>query len=171
MPVPCVMVVVATHAGTPLLHERTVPPTPVPKNVDVPVTCALLRLSWPPMVASVDVAAAYTLPFASTPNPELVSEVSHVAPLFVNAVVDAYVANVDDATRESGEPVSQRPLDVALMFCPLYEDGVNGYPIEFVMTSCQLICSDWLSDEEGGGDGCFIVLALKPKISPTRGIF
>jgi hypothetical protein len=77
MPVPLENVVVATHAGTPPLHERTVPPTLMPKSVDVPVTCALLRLSWPPMFASVDVAAAYTLPFASTPRPLDVRPVNH----------------------------------------------------------------------------------------------
>ncbi len=40
-----------------------------------------------------------------------------------------------------------------------------------VKTSCQLICSNWLSEEGGGGDGLFIVPDLKPKLSATRGIF
>ena len=82
----------------------------------------------PEMFASVEVAAAYTVPLASTARPraEPVSEVSQVVPEFVKLVVDAYVEKVDDATSESGEPVSHRPVEVEFTVCPLYAVGVNA---------------------------------------------
>src|SRR3989338_3461098 len=65
------------------------------------------------MVSRVEVAPLYTLPAASTPRPPAESAVSQVFPELVNCVVEAYVAKVEEAMRESGLPVSQRPVVVA----------------------------------------------------------
>jgi hypothetical protein len=66
--------------------------------------------SEPEMFASVEVAAAYTLPLASTPRPEELSPVNHCVPtvcLVVEALVEEAVSKmeVEEAMREIGEPV------------------------------------------------------------------
>ena len=71
----------------------------------------------PVMVARVEVAPEYTLPTESTPRPPAERPVSQVGPELVNCVVEAYVVKVEDAMRESGEPVSQRPVEVAFTAC------------------------------------------------------
>jgi hypothetical protein len=89
MPVPLVRVVVPTPVHAPLRNASVCPATPV-KSVVVPMAvgaalppvrfartvfaawvASCVRASVPLIVDSVLVAAAYTFPFASTPNPEL----------------------------------------------------------------------------------------------------
>ena len=67
-----------------------------------PVTCEP-KLSEPEMVESVEVGAAYTLPFASTPSPELERPAKVKLPAIERAVVEAYgnceAAAVEDAKK------------------------------------------------------------------------
>ena len=65
------------------------------------------------------VVVATTLPFWSVARRPLVIEVRYVLPVLVKRVVDAWVKKVEEAISESGEPVSQRPVDVACTFVPL----------------------------------------------------
>ena len=68
----------------------------------------------PLMSERVEVAPLYTLPSESTPRPPAERAVSQVVPELVSCVVEAYVAKVEEAMRESGLPVSQRPVVVEL---------------------------------------------------------
>ena len=77
-----------------------------------PCVASFVSARVPPISASVLVAAAYTLPFASTPSPLEVSPVNHWV-LTVSCVVEALVeeakfANVDDAASESLPDAEQR---------------------------------------------------------------
>src|SRR3989344_5734549 len=72
------------------------------------------------MVSRVEVAPLYTLPEASTPRPPAESAVSQVFPELVNCVVEEKVAKVEEAIRERGLPVSQRPVVVAETVWPAY---------------------------------------------------
>jgi len=88
-----------------------VPPLSIGRT---PVTC-VARFKVPEMVERVEVAAAYTFPFASIANPlGPESAVSQVAPLLVNAVVEAFwkydaTAVVEVATKLAA---STRPVKV-----------------------------------------------------------
>ena len=83
----------------------------------------------PVMSARVEVAPLYTFPAESTPRPPAERAVSQVEPEFEKAVVEAYVAKVEEAMREKGEvALSQRPVEVAETAIPLYESGVKGKP-------------------------------------------
>jgi hypothetical protein len=56
-----------------------------------------------------------------------VRDVSHVLPVFVSIVVEARVKfTVEEATREKGEPVRARSVEVALVVCPYTETCVKG---------------------------------------------
>lgn len=118
MPLEQELVVVPTPIHAPLRNASVCPAAPAKSDVvemavgaaGPPVRFASTVLAaWvaslvgarvPPMSASVLVAAAYTLPFASTPNPEFESDVSHVVSEFANAVVDAKSkCVVEDALR------------------------------------------------------------------------
>jgi hypothetical protein len=145
MPEPLENVVVAAPIHAPLRNASVCPAEPVKSVVvEIAVGAALppVRLAstvfaaWvascvsasvPLMVESVEVAAAYTFPAASTPRPELEREVSHVVPEFVNAVVDAFAkCEVEDALSPF---LAQRIEVVAAFTVAKFSSHAKGFAV------------------------------------------
>jgi hypothetical protein len=105
-------------------------PTPPPvltnplvvKLERVAMFCEVFTVTAPPVyvrpVEYVVVAAAYTLPFASTPRPEPESPVNHWFVVVMPVVEACSNCEVEEAKREKGEPVSLSAVPVAEVTWP-----------------------------------------------------
>src|SRR3989344_749316 len=93
---------------------RDTEPPPVRSPAELIVTDELASCAFVIVperrLAPMEVVAT-TLPVLSVPKSELVSEVRYVLPVLVKSVVLACVKKVEEAMRERGEPVSQRPVE------------------------------------------------------------
>ena len=70
-------------------------------------------MSVPPIRLAPIVVVETTFPVESVPRSALVSAVRYVLPVFVSRVVEAWVAKVEEAASDQGEPVKRIWVEVA----------------------------------------------------------